>query len=340
MWTAVVILGLVGLLAWKAPRAFRWLLAIAGGLVLLAALVGVGLWVWEQRKAARIAAMFDSVPELPQRLSVWSSKRRDGDKEWGLFNISPDTAYRCYVRMVRRNPAGITIEKRVASQHTIEPLDSVNVTYVAMGEDWLPEVAGCESEVRGKATVDPVEALAKSEFFKKVTPAYQAELLRQAGAPVEYDEYGNPVVAAPWANDPEVDEHGDPLGAKPRLQGKPAKRPTPKPPDGLTDEDMAKLQAAEKEAARLKRERESTVCRHFGLAVDALARAYTKNEWRHESVRDGWRVSDIREVLSTYEVRGLDSRIVNDRMRAGESALDILAPSCAEAAARMRQAAR
>jgi hypothetical protein len=189
MWTALIILGIAGLLAWRAPHALKRLLIVGGVLILLGA-VGIGGYIFvenrrSEREASRIKALF-SAPERPQPLVGW--QRKSGERyQWGFFNVSPTTAYACYCRMVKFNAAGVQVDEEdvTSGLYTFEPLDSSEVRY-AMEEGWVPMLAGCDAHVRGTTTADPVEALMRTTFFKTVDAGLQASLLQTAGATEDF----------------------------------------------------------------------------------------------------------------------------------------------------------
>lgn len=208
MWTAVVILGLVGLLAWKAPRAFRWLLAIAGGLVLLALLVGGGLWLRHAYTQSTLAEKFDADPEskgIPPALYVYVARESYGAR-WAVFNASPDTAFECHARGALFNSAGVKLSAEPSTQRTFEPLQS-NVTYHSAERDSRLQLAGCVAQVRGKATVNAIRALISSPDFQALPLRVRLNVLRKAVAetPPADDEW----VDLPTAHDERLSEPGD-----------------------------------------------------------------------------------------------------------------------------------
>lgn len=182
MWITLITLGLVVLLAWKAPRAFKVLLIVVGSLVLLGALAGGGWWLVHNRTQAGLAAKFDADPDgasIPPELFVYNHHETYGTR-WAVFNVSPDTAYRCHGRRAVFNSAGVKLSADESREWTFEPLQREDTESADNGSRF--QLTGCVGDVRGKATVNAVRALVLAPNFEDLPLRVRLSALRKVVA--------------------------------------------------------------------------------------------------------------------------------------------------------------
>ena len=183
MWITLIAVGLVALLAWKAPRAFKVLLIVVGSLVLLGALAGGGWWLMHNRTQTNLAAKFDADPDstsIPPNLFVY--RHREAYRtHWAVFNASPDTAYKCHSRRAVFNSAGVKLSATESRERTFEPLQRED-TYESADEGSRLQLTGCAGDVRGKATVNAVRALVLAPDFEKLPLRLRLSALRKVVA--------------------------------------------------------------------------------------------------------------------------------------------------------------